>query len=122
MFSVPSSGVTVALLPTATVAESVLDKISGPMALSAINAAGLAQSLSSPDLEATIFMPTEEAFTTALESLGITMETLVDNQEVLVKILSFHVVPGKAMNISEIGSFEASETLLTGQKLQGYKE
>ena len=65
------------------------------------------------------FAPTEEAFTAALEALGITAEELLA-REALTDILKFYVIPGaKAMCTDlkagerKVGSMRGSELTVT---------
>jgi uncharacterized surface protein with fasciclin (FAS1) repeats len=62
----------------------------------AVKAAGLADTLSGPG-PLTVFAPTDEAFATALTTLGITKEALLADKAKLTKILTYHVVSGKVM-------------------------
>ncbi len=73
----------------------------------AIEAAGLAETLSSEG-PYTVFAPTDEAFAALPE--GVLEELLMpENKEILVQLLSYHVVPG-AVTSSQIQSGEV-ETL-----------
>ncbi len=62
----------------------------------AVKAAGLADTLSGPG-PLTVFAPTDEAFASALTTLGITKEALFADKAKLTKILTYHVVSGKVM-------------------------
>lgn len=62
----------------------------------AVKAAGLVETLSGPG-PFTVFAPTDAAFTTALNTLGITKEQLFADPAKLKAILAYHVVPGKVM-------------------------
>lgn len=42
----------------------------------------------------TVFAPTDAAFAAALEALGLTAEELLANTDLLLEVLSYHVVPG----------------------------
>lgn len=42
----------------------------------------------------TVFAPTDAAFAAALEALGVTAEELLGNTELLIQVLSYHIVPG----------------------------
>jgi transforming growth factor-beta-induced protein len=59
--------------------------------VAAIEAAGLADSLS--DGEFTILAPTNDAIAAAVETLGLTPETLLANPDQLSQILLFHIIP-----------------------------
>jgi len=62
----------------------------------AVKAAGLVDTLSGPG-PFTVFAPTDAAFATALNSLGITKEQLFADTAKLKTILTYHVVPGNVM-------------------------
>jgi uncharacterized surface protein with fasciclin (FAS1) repeats len=57
--------------------------------------AGLFGALSDTDTELTVFAPTNEAFTAALDELGITVDDLVADRDMLQSILLYHVVEGE---------------------------
>lgn len=59
----------------------------------AVQAAGLAQSLSAPG-PSTLFAPTNEAFTALLAELGVTKDQLLGNKALLDAVLKYHVVAG----------------------------
>jgi uncharacterized surface protein with fasciclin (FAS1) repeats len=62
----------------------------------AVSAAGFAPLLSGRD-EYTVFAPTNEAFAALLGALQVSKEELLApaNRELLTRVLSYHVVPGK---------------------------
>jgi uncharacterized surface protein with fasciclin (FAS1) repeats len=62
--------------------------------VAAVQAAGLAETLSGPG-PFTVFAPTDEAFAGALDSLGLTAEELLADTETLSSILTYHVVSGE---------------------------
>jgi uncharacterized surface protein with fasciclin (FAS1) repeats len=64
--------------------------------VSAISAAGLAETLSGPG-PYTVFAPTNEAFA-ALPAGELDALLLPENKDKLVKILSYHVIPGTVMS------------------------
>ncbi|GAB5490646.1 MAG: hypothetical protein Phog2KO_08610 [Phototrophicaceae bacterium] len=45
----------------------------------------------------TVFAPTDEAFATALDTLGLTADELLADQELLSSVLTYHVVEGAVM-------------------------
>jgi len=59
----------------------------------AVEAAGLVEALSA-DGPFTIFAPTDAAFATLLETLGLSAEELLANTELLTGVLQYHVVAG----------------------------
>eukprot|EP01023_Acetabularia_acetabulum_P066530 TRINITY_DN899_c0_g1_i1.p1 TRINITY_DN899_c0_g1~~TRINITY_DN899_c0_g1_i1.p1 ORF type:complete len:539 (-),score=141.37 TRINITY_DN899_c0_g1_i1:69-1568(-) len=66
--------------------------------VAAVTAAGLADTLSDPELEATVFAPTDAAFEDALTLLGLSLEELVEDLDTLTLVLQYHVVPVKALS------------------------
>ena len=60
--------------------------------VAAVQAAGLEETLR--DGEFTVFAPTDDAFATALDALGLTAEELLADTETLTSILLYHVVEG----------------------------
>ncbi len=58
----------------------------------AVQAAGLAGALSSPDANFTIFAPTNAAFMKVLQETGMSKEQLFANKPLLTKILGYHVI------------------------------
>ena len=62
--------------------------------LTALEAADLTATLQSEG-PFTVFAPTDEAFATALESLGLTAEELLADTATLTSILTYHVVSGE---------------------------
>ncbi len=61
--------------------------------VAALQATGLDETLAG-DGPFTVFAPTDEAFTAALESLGLTADELLADTETLSSILTYHVVAG----------------------------
>ncbi len=64
--------------------------------VAAVQAAGLVETLKGAG-PFTVFAPTNEAFAKALAALNMTAEQLLGNKELLTKVLTYHVVPGKVM-------------------------
>jgi len=62
--------------------------------VAAIEAAGLEGALSGHD-NLTLFAPTNEAFSAALDALGLTAEQLLADTDTLTAVLLYHVAPGK---------------------------
>jgi uncharacterized surface protein with fasciclin (FAS1) repeats len=74
----------------------------------AVVAAELAETLSGEG-PFTVFAPTNDAFTAALEGLGLTAEELLADTETLTGILTYHVVPGTVLAADVVALVEASE-------------
>eukprot|EP01023_Acetabularia_acetabulum_P057294 TRINITY_DN6670_c0_g2_i3.p3 TRINITY_DN6670_c0_g2~~TRINITY_DN6670_c0_g2_i3.p3 ORF type:complete len:178 (+),score=48.64 TRINITY_DN6670_c0_g2_i3:151-684(+) len=62
-----------------------------------LNAADLVHELSNPDLVATVFAPTDAAFTNLLQAQDLTMEDLTSDSDMLASILKYHVVPDQKL-------------------------
>ena len=62
--------------------------------VAAVQAAGLVETLSGEG-PFTVLAPTDEAFTAALEALGLTAEELLANTELLTEVLTYHVLAGE---------------------------
>ncbi len=77
--------------------ESVVDLVVADPRLSALAAALPADVVETLDGEGpfTVLAPTDEAFTEALDALGLSLEDLLADQEMLSAILSYHVIPGE---------------------------
>merc|ERR1711957_788548 len=67
---------------------------------------------------ATIFAPTDDAFTAALEKLDMTKEEVMANKELLGEILKYHIVPGAGMKSDVLTDGEMLETALDGEELE----
>ncbi len=74
----------------------------------AVVAAELAETLST-DGPFTVFAPTNDAFATALDDLGLTAEELLADTETLTSILTYHVVPGSILAADVVALIEGSE-------------
>lgn len=79
--------------------------------VAAVQAAGLVDTLKSPG-PFTVFAPTDEAF----EKLPPgTVESLLQDKEKLIQVLTYHVVPGKVMSTDVVG-LDSAQTV-QGQRL-----
>lgn len=78
-----------------TIVEVAVEAGTFPTLVAAVQAAGLVDTLNS-DGPFTVFAPTEEAFATALNALGITADELLANTELLTAVLTYHVLPLEA--------------------------
>ena len=73
--------------------------------VSAVEAAGLAETLSGEG-PFTVFAPTNEAFAAAVESMGVSEEELLANPD-LSGILTYHVVPQELLAADVLAAVEA---------------
>src|SRR6202522_3064119 len=82
-----------ALYPTKNIVENAVNSKDHTTLVAAVKAAGLVDTLEGPG-PFTIFAPTNEAFDKLPAG---TVQTLVqpENKDMLVKILTYHVVPGR---------------------------
>lgn len=92
--------------------------------VTAIGAAGLAETLAGEG-PFTVFAPTNEAFA-ALPAGVLDMLLLPENQETLVKVLTYHVVPGEVtsdlVTAGDVATVEGSTIAITtddGVKING---
>jgi uncharacterized surface protein with fasciclin (FAS1) repeats len=84
--------------------------------LAAIKAAGVASALT-PNTTWTILAPTNKAFQTRLAKLNVTADALLKNKDLLVKILSYHVIPSGAVYSSQLKNNQTVATALQGATL-----
>lgn len=117
-----STTTTTVAAPTTTQPEAgttITDIVAGnenfSTLLAAVEAAGLSDALSDPDARVTVFAPTNGAFETALEALGITADDLLADVDGLTDILLYHVLGDVVTSgdIIAVGTEEVTvETLL----------
>lgn len=106
--------------PSKTIAENAYKAESLSVLVEAIKAAGLADTLNSEG-PFTVFAPTDDAFA-ALPQGKVEELMKPENQQKLQKILSYHVVPGKAtaevvMEMIKKGGGHATVDTVQGEKL-----
>jgi uncharacterized surface protein with fasciclin (FAS1) repeats/predicted SnoaL-like aldol condensation-catalyzing enzyme len=105
------------VVPATAQAESVFTVISAredlSVLVSAIEAAGLVDTLSDPSLAITLFAPTNAVFDELPEDV---LESLLADQDTLTQILNYHIVP-QPLNIDTISGFGQ---LLTSEQGEGY--
>lgn len=70
--------------------------------VAAVQAAGLVETLSGEG-PFTVFAPTNDAFASALDALGITADELLADTDTLTEILTYHVVAGEVDAQTAIG-------------------
>lgn len=119
----PATPVTVGgapMLPTKTIVENASAASNLTTLVSAVKAAGLVQTLSGPG-PLTVFAPSNEAFGRLAPG---TLDTLMKpaNKATLVKLLTYHVVPGKVTLADlqakvQAGGGTATLTTVEGQPL-----
>jgi uncharacterized surface protein with fasciclin (FAS1) repeats len=96
----PATTASEATMPATTAAEvgTIVDVAAAAgdftTLVAAVEAAGLVETLSGPG-PFTVFAPTDEAFATALDSLGLTADELLADTETLTSILTYHVIAGE---------------------------
>jgi uncharacterized surface protein with fasciclin (FAS1) repeats len=89
----------------ATVVDVAVGSPDHTTLVAAVTQAGLVETLSGEG-PFTVFAPTDAAFATALETLGLTAEELLASPD-LSGILTYHVVPGKLMAADVLAAVEA---------------
>jgi uncharacterized surface protein with fasciclin (FAS1) repeats len=94
-----------AMFPTKNIIENAVNSADHTTLVAAVKAAGLVETLSGKG-PFTVLAPTNDAF--AKLPAG-TVETLLkpENKDTLVKILTCHVIPAKAMSGDIVGMIEA---------------
>jgi uncharacterized surface protein with fasciclin (FAS1) repeats len=80
--------------PFGTIVEVAVQSGAFPTLIAAVEAAGLVDTLNS-DGPFTVFAPTEDAFAAALDTLGVSVEELLSNTELLAAVLTYHVLAGE---------------------------
>ena len=75
-----------------TVFEVAVGSGAFPTLVAAVQAAGLVEVLSGEG-PFTVFAPTEDAFAAALAALGMSAEDLLADTELLIAVLTYHVLP-----------------------------
>jgi uncharacterized surface protein with fasciclin (FAS1) repeats len=107
-----------AMYPTKTIVENAVNSKDHTTLVAAVKAAGLVDTLSSPG-PFTVFAPTNEAFDKLPQG---TVATLVqpENKPTLVKILTYHVVPGRysAADLMKLARSDGSLTTVQGESLK----
>ncbi|GAX76691.1 hypothetical protein CEUSTIGMA_g4137.t1 [Chlamydomonas eustigma] len=88
----------------------------------AINATSLYQDLNDPSLTYTILAPTNQAFGDLLYKLDMTERELIEDTELLMKVLKFHVIPKSALKADDIRDNAKYETLLQDQFVTFFRE
>jgi uncharacterized surface protein with fasciclin (FAS1) repeats len=83
--------------------------------LAAVEAADLVDTLSG-DGPYTVLAPTDEAFATALEDLGLTAEELLASDD-LAGILTYHVIPGNVLAADVVGFDGQSVATVNGAEI-----
>lgn len=119
-----ATALTAATFATAAQAQTIVDIAAGDERFStlvaAVTAAGLAETLSGPG-PFTVYAPVNDAFAALPEG---TVETLLkpENKDQLVKILTYHVVPGKVTSDQlagkrlSVATVEGSKVHIDGRK------
>jgi transforming growth factor-beta-induced protein len=82
-----------AATPTPNIVEAAASISDFSTLVAAVQAAGLVDTLSGPG-PFTVFAPTNGAFQTLLNDLGVSAEELLANEALLTQVLLYHVVPG----------------------------
>jgi uncharacterized surface protein with fasciclin (FAS1) repeats len=107
-----------AMYPNKTIVENAVNSPDHTTLVAAVKAAGLVETLSGPG-PFTVFAPTNEAF--AALPAG-TVDTLLkpENKDQLVKVLTYHVVPGRlsARDIIRIAHKGGTLTTVEGEPLK----
>ena len=84
--------------------------------VAAVTEAGLVETLSGEG-PFTVFAPTDAAFATALDDLGITADELLADTDTLTSILTYHVVPGEVLAADVVGLDGQSAATVNGAEI-----
>ncbi|PSC76484.1 fasciclin [Micractinium conductrix] len=76
--------------------------------------ASIVETLSKPDLVATVFAPDDDAFGVLLKDLKLTKKELLANKDLLTAVLSYHVIGAKVMK-KDLKDVQVVQTLLPGE-------
>lgn len=98
--------------PTQTIVEIAINNPDFSTLVTAVQTAGLVNTLNGEG-PFTVFAPTNEAFAKLPKA---TLDTVLKDKELLTKILTYHVVPGKVMS-SEVVNLTQAPTV-QGQTLK----
>jgi uncharacterized surface protein with fasciclin (FAS1) repeats len=106
-----------AMYPTKNIIENAVNSKDHTTLVAAVKAAGLVDTLSGPG-PFTVFAPTNEAFDKLPAG---TVDTLLkpENKDTLVKILTYHVVPGKVSSKELIKLIKKGGGTATIKTVQG---
>lgn len=109
-----------AMYPSKTIVENAVNSPIHKTLVAAVKAAGLVDTLNSPG-PFTVFAPTDDAFNKLPAG---TVDTLVkpENKDMLTKILTYHVVPGRIsskdlMKMIKMGHGKATLKTVQGEDL-----
>ncbi|MFQ3567799.1 MAG: fasciclin domain-containing protein [Aggregatilineales bacterium] len=110
-----------------TIADIVVASATGEMPeftilLTAVQAAdpGILEALSNPDIELTVFAPTDAAFGALIEALGEeAFNEIVADQALLTSILQYHVVAGAVFSEDVLALLEANDGMFKVPTLNG---
>jgi uncharacterized surface protein with fasciclin (FAS1) repeats len=113
------------MYPTKNIIENAVNSADHTTLVAAVKAAGLVDTLEGPG-PFTVFAPTNEAF--AKLPAG-TVDTLLkpENKDMLVKVLTYHVVPGRltGMKLEAMAKANGGKAMLTtveGEQLTAWKD
>jgi uncharacterized surface protein with fasciclin (FAS1) repeats len=92
--TIPQAGTDDPTVPQTNVGPTTADFIDGSFVTLpvAVDAAGLREMLSSGEF--TMFIPNDGAFQTLANDLGMSLDSLLANRNLLQNVLAYHVVPG----------------------------
>jgi hypothetical protein len=69
-------------------------------------------------LDATLFAPTDAAFTKLLQQLNLTAGALLNDTSLVSTVLSYHLVPGDALYADDLKNGKSYETALEDKKIK----
>lgn len=82
-----------------------------------IDAVGAKKVLNNPNLKATVFAPTNEAFDALFAALNVTPQEALQNVGLLQAVLDYHLIPGDRILTKNLDRLQSWGTNLPGQFL-----
>jgi len=106
-----------AMYPTKTIVQNAVNSADHTTLVAAVKAAGLVDTLSGPG-PFTVFAPTNEAFA-KLPPEAVPMLLKPDNKQMLVKVLTYHVVAGRLSSADLMADIQAGNGKATLTTVEG---
>lgn len=102
-----------------TVAEIATSDPQFTSLVAAVQFAQLTNIVSNPNLTATVLAPNNAAFARLLSTLGLSAAQLFvpANRDTVASVLSYHLIPGKALKAADLQDGEKLQTFLTGESV-----
>ncbi len=89
-------------MATQSITELAADNPNLSTLVAALQAADLDETLAATGTNYTVFAPTNDAFDALLNTLGVTQDELLADNDMLTQVLTYHVVPNAVVRSNEI--------------------